>query len=66
MKLWGLVNDDQCECGQTQSMENLFNCPLAPARCARSDLALPTHDAIQCAKFWETSFKKLRHNDDEE
>ena len=52
MKLWGLVNDNQCECGQIQSMDHLLDCPLAPARCIRSDLALPTDDAIQCAKFW--------------
>ena len=51
MHSWGLVTDPLCRCGDNETMEHTFACPLAPA-CKPTDLAKPRETAILAATYW--------------
>ena len=51
MHSWGLITDPLCRCGDNETMDHTFACPLAPV-CKPSDLAKPTETAILAANYW--------------
>lgn len=53
---WGYSNDEeQCDCGQTQSPENLLICPKMGEVCTEQDLMLANNKVIIPAEFWKNN-----------
>ena len=51
-KRWGFSNNDQCDCGTTQTMEHLLSCPNCPVSCTMQDLNEANEKAVALATFW--------------
>jgi hypothetical protein len=52
---WGFIPDEDrfCDCGQTQTMAHLINCPSCSTSCTMDDIMSATEEGIEVAKFWQ-------------
>ena len=54
MKKWGYTDDDNinCDCGTSQTMQHLLQCPNLEEQCSQEDLVAANETALRCAKSW--------------
>lgn len=54
LKLWGFSSEDsKCECGEVQTVNHMYQCPLCPYSCSEQDLMLADDNALGVAQFWQ-------------
>ena len=47
---WGYQTDEQCECGNIQTMEHLLECPDLPVPCIIGDVTKATEKGIRLVR----------------
>jgi len=56
LKERGMKEDEKCECGEEQDVDQLFTCPLLPIKCKKEDFMSTTDmsdKAIRIAAYRE-------------